>query len=238
MAETRYRRYNGIREEKGEIPRVIHEVDQFYWYRDAMERTFRDLGNLDTSEREQLLSAVRFDLPYVPRRMAPAYLMVVGDGLGICNVYLVQIGGRREILTGKIPKQKSRCLELFSYSDEGGGYPDPEDRELERSLPLRFGRIFTTDIAPFLKGSDYPLECDRVYEVAPSYNFDRIRIIAENREDREKQRLRIIWVPDKRDGEEKEIVTMGDLEWCTKEFKSEFSTRQFTFSDSINALYP
>ena len=116
--------------------------------------------------------------------MSPAYLMAVGDGLSIFNIYLTRLRVR-EALTGKMPQQESVCWELFSYEDAkkqiGRGYLNADDRELEMSLPYKFSQIFTTDIAPFLKGLDYPYECDRVYEIQPScIGSDKIKIIAEN----------------------------------------------------------
>jgi hypothetical protein len=238
MPETRFKK---ITKSEGELSRVIHELDQFIWYRDAKERNLQgSWGEIKRVDERHLLSAVRFHLPYVPGQMSPAYLMAVGDGLNICSIYLTRVR-ERDILTGMTPSQESFCTELFSYSiteQELGRVKYPDDvREKELLIPSRFKEIFTTDIAPFLKGWDYPLECHRVYEISPScISFDKIRITAVNREDRTKAKLDINWVPDKREGPEKEIISIRDLEWCTKEFESPFKTNAFTFTDTVNAI--
>jgi len=238
MAETRYGHYKGIVKEDGKMPKIVHDLDQLVWYRDAKVRNLRNDSSPDNVE--QLLSAVRFQLPYVAGKTSPSYLMVVGEGLSICNVYLARTK-TRDLLTGRTPEQGPVCWEVFSYTDAkkdmSRDYSKADDKELEMSLPSKFGQIFTTDVAPFLKGADYPHECDRVYEISPScISFDKIRIVAENRENRNEQNLNIIWVPDKRDGKEREIVSFNDLEWCTKDFDSTFDAKAFTFTNPTNAL--
>jgi len=240
MAGTRYSHYKGIIQEDGKFPQIIHNLNQFTWYRDAKQRTLDNDSEPDNIE--QLFSAVRFQLPYVAGKTSPAFLMAIGDGLNICNIYLTRLR-TRDLFTGGIPTQESACWEIFSYLDikrEMGKRPytnDHEYREIEMSLPTKFRQIFTTDIAPFLKGGDYPLECDRIYDVTPScISFDKIKIIAENRKNRDEQKLKIIWSPDKRDGQEREIISLGNLEWSTRDFGAEFESKAFTFTDFINAL--
>lgn len=237
MGETRYNKYEGIKIINSRIPRFVHELDQFVWYRDVKEKVLK--ADDDSNSIEQLLSAVRFILPY-HHTSSPTYLMIAGDGLSICNLYFIRIR-TEDLLTGVIPPQASGCWELFSYLDNASyrrGWSNPEVREVERSLPSRFNQIFTTDIGPFLKGLDYPTECDRVYEIHPScISFDRIRVIAENREDRKKQRLRIFWIPDKRVRNPREIMTLRNMEWETRQdFVPSSRIGQFTFSDTANAL--
>ena len=61
MGETRFRYYKGVVNEGGIPPRITHNIDQFAWYRDVKQR---NLGNdYNPDNKEQLLSAVRFQLP-------------------------------------------------------------------------------------------------------------------------------------------------------------------------------
>ena len=233
MSDTRFREVK--REEiGGQLSKLIYDTDQFVWYRDAKGRCLKDRDSA-----YNLMSAIRFQLPLVPGKMSPSYLMVVGDGLEVCNVYLTRVQGR-DFGTGMMPPQDSFCSELFSYSKarKEKGVNPKQLRELEGTIPAHFINIFTTDIAPFLKSGDLPLECDRIYNIMPScIGSDMIKIVAENRrKDLQQQRLRVIWHPDSRDAKPKEIISIPNLEWSTGDFSFLPRTDRFSFQDTRNAI--
>ena len=241
MAGTKYR---SIRKKEGKIPEFNHVIDQFVWYRDVKQRTLDyededDNDEINDLNEESLLSAVRFQLPYVDGREAPSYLLAVGDGLRICNIYLAQVNWGYGSLTFNIPPQESKLWKLFSYS-KMCGYEDSYTKKVEKKLPSNFFKIFTTDIAPFLRGGDYPLEVNRVYTLIPSSGSDMIKIVAKNRDDGETQELQVIWTPDPRDGEEQIVSTimdkLGDERWKSSDLESKLIPSDFSFSSVTNAF--
>ncbi|MEK6893251.1 MAG: hypothetical protein AABX07_03535 [Nanoarchaeota archaeon] len=235
MASTKY---TSVEKVELSIPIFIHNIDQLYWFRSAMIRTLPD----DKDENaKKLLSNVRFHLPYFPGKEGQSFLNVVGDGCGIANIYLVRLSqSETDKLFGVCSQQDSALWKLFSYSEKRDlklGY----EREIERKIPLLLNQIFPTDIAPFLKGRDYPLECNRVYDIRIKCGSERIRIIAENRKDRLLQRLVISFAPDPREGKEEtiEILThKSNVGWTSESLLKKIGTPLFTFASTMNAFYP
>lgn len=206
-------------EEKDGRTVVTHDIDQFWWFRQAMEHT---LTPSEKKKGERLLSAVRFYLPFAPGREVPRSLIVVGNGLSVCDVYLAC---SQHLLN---PPQKPRLWKLFDYYDSKKHNVEPKMRQ-----PPCFPQIFATHLFPFLKGLDYPLDCLRVYNFHCSYNADRVRVVADNRENRELQTLEIKFVPDNRNGPPQSVITLRRVEgagWTSPDLEQKLSTEKFALT--------
>lgn len=236
---TRYRSVER-KENSGKIE-IIHEIDQFSWFRNGMSRALTEneeeseeeiLGKENPSDRK-LFSAVRFHLPYCPGREAPHYLVVAGNGLDRCNAYLVRVNWGRDMLTGNIPKQESRLWKLYSYL-EGRGDIDLEFKDWEKAVLLH--NIFSTDIAPFLSDLRYPRkDHSRVFDIWCSYSsFDKLRITAECKNKSEELRLKVSALLNRRETSG-EIIELRrtDTGWYSSRLEKLASTDSFSFATVI-----
>ncbi len=233
MAGTRYESIERTDQPSG-ILRIVHKINQFFWYRDAIERT----GNGDTGIVKNL-SAVRFHLPYALGREAQCFLVVVGDGLNICNAYLARINAP-DLLTLERPPQQPGLQQLFSYKEERQVQGRSWKTVDEPPIPEFLRSIFTTEIGPFLKDMHTPIDTDRIYNIKPSFNFDILEILAKNREDRTQQHLKITWKPDSRDGKEKLCAILSRYEnvgWLPEDTEKRREFEKFTFSCPTNPGY-
>src|SRR3989338_4930492 len=130
MAGTRPR---AIRTENGLVPRIVHEIDQFYWYRDIQNRA--EKRGTDT------LSAVRFLLPHTQNEPSN-YVVVVGNGFDIGEVYLVALNWGMSRLTGEHPQGKSGLWKVFSYIENRNFHTAGEVKPIIDGLPVKLGEIF------------------------------------------------------------------------------------------------
>lgn len=189
MPETKFSTQRGVTPQDTR-PFVLHEIDQFNWYREALPSHLKAAGD---KHRYEQLSAVAFDLPFY---RIPQVLIVVGNGLHICNAYLVHDGHNPQAPVHK----------LFDYSIAKPSIGFPPERPPRD--PLDFARIFTTRIAPFLKDGRYPTDCMRIYDFQISFGQDHVKVIADNHQDTSLDTLEIRFAPDYRNGLERSIITL------------------------------
>jgi len=224
------------RDTENERERIIHTIKQFVWFRDAMGRTLINHDyDLDEKNESRMLNAVRFDLPYSPGREIPGYLLTAGNGCNKFDVYLANVSFGFDLLSENFLKQPSELWRIFSYE---GSRQHKYAFEEEPQETIKLNEIFTTDLSPFLKGGDYPLDCLRVYNLYPNWMSDMLQVTADNRKDRSKQNLKVTYLPDYRDGEPITLVTLKKeigKGWISSDLEDKISTRNFTFSSTFNA---
>lgn len=226
MAETRPRTIT--RKDTDSLPQIIHDIDQFGWYNDIKART----SGLEEDSKESL-STVRFMLPYIVGKEVPSYIVVVGNGSDICEAYIARVNEGTHVLAIETP-QKSGLWKIFSYIENREFYDTGETKHVIEELPMKIGEIFLTEISPFLRRGNYPLDCDRVYEF-PLYDGDKFKVIARNRKNENAENLEMVWSPNPRHDPERTLITIQGHSWIDPEkMRSMPFTDQFTFPISIN----
>lgn len=232
--------YDSVQRNGQDLPQIIHTIGQFSWFRDGMARTARRDKEVPEAK---VKSAVRFILPYTLGGVQ-SYVVCTGNGLNQMNVYFATLNWGRDRVTGAVPTRSSALFRLFGNKGMSFGGKSAFDFPEVPEEMVELHRIFMTNIKPFLKGGDYPLECDRVYDVYLMHavpGCDKIRFIAENREDRQKQRFRVIWTPDPRDGKPEEVICLEDAlhdtppgDWISEGLKTRRPISNFTFPSAVN----
>ena len=179
-------------EENGRVI-VSHDINQFVWYRDGQAYA-KGRDNM-----ENLVSAVKFELPHYIKQLPPK-LLVVGNGIDFCDVYFYKLG------TPHLKLDKpSRMWRLFSYK---GSLREPELKWRDKpEHTIDFTNVFTTSLDPFLYGIDeYPDNCIKMYDFQLG-GLDRLQVIADKYEI---NRLRIVYVPDKKYSSPNKIIELEE----------------------------
>ncbi len=235
MSATRPRKIESQNTVQG-IPWITHDIDQFHWYSDVKRR-----NSGDRIKAMDFMSAVRFMLPYLPGRDLRSYVVAVGNGSDICNVYFVRVNWGMDTLTGKFPEGTHGLWKVFDYSERKSAagskfYTDNHYlKKLREKLPEKLGSIFTTDIMPFLRSGYYPMECDRVYDFGLD-GLDKLRMIARNREKIGiGENFEIKYIPHKKNSPEETVIVLPYGKWTNSETIQLFPfTKRFTFASDFN----
>ncbi len=198
LPETKYSKVEHRNEFGVDISR--HYVDQFGFYRQAItpSRSFR----LGSFPNELNWSAIVFGLPYpagdsILHTQVPS-LTVIGNGLTI-EVYAEGLGYEGVLL-------RSSLRQLFSTDN-----PDKMDftRLLHASKP-EVNAVFTTQINPFLhRGLPYAPYGRRVYNLEVGSGSNLLRVTAELNQDRSKETLEVMFVPDSRVGKPRLVTQIA-----------------------------
>ena len=125
---------------------ITHTIDQFTWYASGAPQKW---NKWDEAWERQTLSAISFGLPHRSSTETRKDVVVVSDGLSMCNIYVLADGG------------ESAQVQL--YARKVDSYDAPKRVNLKH--------LFTTELDPFLYnsiplvGGGYPKDGIRKYNM-------------------------------------------------------------------------
>jgi hypothetical protein len=224
MAKTKF---EAVTQEAGAgKPNIIHEIDQFTWYKDGAPKKW---DRWDKGYKKLPLSAIKFILPGCDR----TELIVVSDSAYRLGIYI----------DSDLRPVSGRTLELCSVKlgepmEAYYAVGPPNDKKEKIDIDT----LFTTELSPFLMGGiplqskiqHYPGDCFRTYRMLlgyPSY-VDAIADVRDADSERGNQTFSINLM---RDGKSKPLLVLKRSDnWIPENLEGKLAKGQTTLEVPAN----
>ncbi len=187
---------------------VVYTIDQFPYFRRGMQGTLRD-GEWDIMKTT---SEVRFSLFSNDKWSIFSWpvVRVIGDCREVFDIFTKGVHAKSD-LSQEEGQWVSEALgwKLFEYAKydhiHNKGQIEPV-----RSPSQDYGRIFRSEVKPFLRMGNEVNDGYRIYEMYPGWGSEGITVVADNRADTyHEETLDVYFDQDRREGPPIHIVRLA-----------------------------